>query len=134
MDIAALTPSENTFEIKHPVTDENVGIRVSLMSPDDDRMKPIKRQITDFNLQKQKTTAADTSKLIEPIFLFCGKMLKFNKSLFLFWPIFLSFKFNPSGSVYLFYMVRCIRDPWGEIILVLLKINFSPEPFLYPVY
>lgn len=54
LDLASLKPSENTFEVTHPVTDENIGIRVTLMSPDDDRMKQIKRRITDFNLNKQK--------------------------------------------------------------------------------
>ena len=53
-DIANIKPNEHTFEINHPATDEPVGIRVSLMSPDDPRMKPIKRKVTDFNLQKQK--------------------------------------------------------------------------------
>ena len=62
-DIAEIKPNENTFEILHPETDEPVGIRVTIMSPDDDRMKPIKRRITDFNLQKQKR--GKTLKAIE---------------------------------------------------------------------
>ena len=54
MDISELTPSENTVEIKHPATDEKLGVRVTIMSPDDERMKAIKRKVTDFNIQKQK--------------------------------------------------------------------------------
>ena len=53
-DIANIKPNEQTLEILHPSSDEPVGIRVTLMSPDDPRMKTIKRKITDFNLQKQK--------------------------------------------------------------------------------
>ena len=53
-DIANIAPKEQTLEILHPSSDEPVGIRVTLMSPDDPRMKSIKRKITDFNLQKQK--------------------------------------------------------------------------------
>ncbi len=54
MDISGILPSEQTLEILNPSDDKKLGIRVSLMSPDDPRMKPIKRKITDFNLQKQK--------------------------------------------------------------------------------
>ena len=53
-DITNIAPKEQTIEILHPSSDEPVGISVSLMSPDDPRMKTIKRKITDFNLQKQK--------------------------------------------------------------------------------
>ena len=54
MDIANINTQDHTYEVLHPVTDEPVGIRVTIMSQDDARMKPIKRKITDFNLQKQK--------------------------------------------------------------------------------
>jgi len=53
-DIANIKPSEHNFEIMHPATDEPLGISVTIMSPDDPRVKPIKRKVTDFNLQKQK--------------------------------------------------------------------------------
>lgn len=53
-DIANIKPNEHKFEIMHPATDEPLGISVTIMSPDDPRMKPIKRKVTDFNLQKQK--------------------------------------------------------------------------------
>lgn len=46
-------PIEKTFEIGAPNTGEPVGIRVTLMSPDDPRMKGIKRKISDANLKKQ---------------------------------------------------------------------------------
>lgn len=53
-DIATLKPVEDTFEVLHPVTEEPIGIRVTTMSPDDERMKIAKREIQNFNLQKQK--------------------------------------------------------------------------------
>lgn len=54
MDISELTPDELSLEIRHPATDENLGVRVTIMSPDDKRMKTSKRRVTDQNLQKQK--------------------------------------------------------------------------------
>lgn len=54
MDISNLTPDELSLEIRHPATDDKLGIRVTIMSPDDPRMKASKRKVTDHNLQKQK--------------------------------------------------------------------------------
>lgn len=53
-ELTELKPKEIEFEILNPATDDEIGITVKLMSPDDDRMSSIKRRVTDFNLQKQK--------------------------------------------------------------------------------
>lgn len=50
-DISAIKTVERVVEITHPATKEPLGIRVSLMSIDDPRMKKLKRQITDRRLQ-----------------------------------------------------------------------------------
>ena len=62
-DIANIKPNEHEFEITHPKTDEPIGVSVTIMSPDDPRMKSVKRKVTDFNLQKQKR--GKTLKAIE---------------------------------------------------------------------
>ena len=62
MDISAIRPSERTIEIKHPVSGENLGIRVTLMSPDDERLKPTIRAINDkaiYLKQRSKSFSAD---------------------------------------------------------------------------
>lgn len=62
MDISAIKPSERTIEIKHPVSGENIGIRVTLMSPDDERLKPTIRAINDkaiYLKQRGKSFSAD---------------------------------------------------------------------------
>lgn len=50
MDISNIKTTERVLEILHPATKEQLGIRVTLMSLDDDRMKKTKRQITDRRL------------------------------------------------------------------------------------
>lgn len=48
MDLANIKPaSEMIHEMLHPGTDEPLGIKVSLCSLDDEKMKRIKRKITD---------------------------------------------------------------------------------------
>lgn len=62
MDLATLTPSERKIEIKHPVTDEPIGVRIGLVSMDDESMMKLRRQITDRSqklAQKQKTFSAE---------------------------------------------------------------------------
>ena len=58
MDLSTIKPSEIELEILHPKTDEPVGVKVILISPDDDRMKSIKTRIQDNNIQKQKRNKA----------------------------------------------------------------------------
>lgn len=51
MDISTLTPKERIVEILNPATDAPIGIRVSLISISDPRMKKIKRKIQDAKLR-----------------------------------------------------------------------------------
>lgn len=50
MDISVIKSSERIIEILHPASKEPLGIRVTLMSLDDERMKKIKRSILDRRL------------------------------------------------------------------------------------
>lgn len=54
MEITSLKRVDITKEITHPGTGENIGIRVTIMSPNDKRLKRVIRRITDQNLQKNK--------------------------------------------------------------------------------
>lgn len=45
MDIAELKPVEDIFEIRHPRTNELVGIRVGLRSIEDEALQKVKRRI-----------------------------------------------------------------------------------------
>lgn len=61
-DLANVKPVERTVEIKHPATGADLGVRVTLCSVDDERLKKIRRQITDKRLkleQRGKNFAAD---------------------------------------------------------------------------
>lgn len=61
-DIATIKTTDRTIEILHPATREPIGIRVTLMSIDDERMTKIKRKITDRRLyleQRGKTFKAE---------------------------------------------------------------------------
>lgn len=63
MDISNLSPQERIVEINHPGTGEPLGVKVTLLSLLDERMKKIKRRLTDNRLmldQKgKKFKAAD---------------------------------------------------------------------------
>ncbi len=49
-DIAGIKTTDRTIEIVHPGTGEKLGIRVSLVSIDDERLMKVKRSITDRRL------------------------------------------------------------------------------------
>lgn len=51
MDLSTLKTGDRTIEVASPVTGENLGIRISVMSIDDDRMQKVKRRITDERLR-----------------------------------------------------------------------------------
>jgi hypothetical protein len=52
MDIANIKPSERVLEIHHPADeDEKLGIRVSIVSINDPRLKKVKRKIQDEKLR-----------------------------------------------------------------------------------
>lgn len=54
MDISTLIPNERVIEIKHPVTDEKVGIRVTLVSLDDEKTKQTRRRVINKRIEFEK--------------------------------------------------------------------------------
>jgi len=50
-DLTTITPIEQTLEIVHPASGEPLGVRVSLISLDDERTKRTKRTIADQRLK-----------------------------------------------------------------------------------
>lgn len=65
MDISKLKPLERTIEILNPETDTPLGIRVRLMSIEDDRLKKLKRTFTDAKLKLDSKNKALKSEEIE---------------------------------------------------------------------
>ncbi len=49
-DLSTIKQTDRTIEIVHPVTAENIGLRITLVSLDDERMTKIRRSITDRRL------------------------------------------------------------------------------------
>jgi len=47
VDLATIKPNDRIIEITNPGTGENLGVRVTVMSYDDDRLKKTRRQLTD---------------------------------------------------------------------------------------
>lgn len=54
MDISTLVSKERVIEIKHPATEQDLGIRVTIMSINDDRMKSIRRRCINRRLELEK--------------------------------------------------------------------------------
>nr|DAU20382.1 MAG TPA: hypothetical protein [Caudoviricetes sp.] len=54
MDIAKLKPAERIIEIIHPATGENVGIRVTVISLVDERMKAVRRRFQNKKIELEK--------------------------------------------------------------------------------
>lgn len=74
-NIAEIKPVERTIEILHPATELPIGIRVRLLSIEDDRMKSIRRQITDNSLKLQakgKSFKAEELERNQHILMFTG--------------------------------------------------------------
>lgn len=46
-DLTQIVPTDRSIEILHPATGETLGVRVGLVSIDDDRLTKVKRAITD---------------------------------------------------------------------------------------
>lgn len=65
MDLSSIKPTERTIEITHPGTGLPIGLRVNLLSIEDDRMKRIKRQITDESLKLQAKGKAFKAEELE---------------------------------------------------------------------
>jgi hypothetical protein len=51
MDLSQIKTTDRTIEALHPSTGEKVGIRITLISIDDERMTKVKRQITDERMR-----------------------------------------------------------------------------------
>lgn len=51
MELTALKPVERIIEILHPQTEEPVGVRATVMSINDERLKKVKRKFLDSKLQ-----------------------------------------------------------------------------------
>jgi hypothetical protein len=51
MDLSNLKPNERTLDIVHPGTGAPIGVSVNVMGMDDERMKKIRRAITDRKLE-----------------------------------------------------------------------------------
>ena len=54
MDLSSIKPTERTVEINHPGTGHPLGVRVRIMSIEDDRLKRLKREITDERLKLEQ--------------------------------------------------------------------------------
>lgn len=65
MDISEIKVSTRTIEIKHPKTGDNLGIRVTLKSLDDDTMTKTKRTITDRRLYLEQRGKSFKAEEIE---------------------------------------------------------------------
>jgi hypothetical protein len=65
MELTALKPTDRTIEIVGPATGQPIGLRVRVMSLEDDRLKRIKRQITDESLKLQSKGKAFKADEIE---------------------------------------------------------------------
>ena len=51
MDFSTLKPNERIWEVLHPVSEEPVGIRISLVHVQDSSLRQLKRQIQDERLR-----------------------------------------------------------------------------------
>lgn len=64
-DIANIKPNERIIEIRHPATDEPLGIRLTIIPNSDPRVKKIIRQITDKSLALRRKNKQFTAEEIE---------------------------------------------------------------------
>lgn len=87
MDIASIKPIERTVEITHPGTGAPLGIRVRVMSIEDDRLKKIKRSITDERFKLESKGKSLKSEELEKN----GERLLFGATLGWEW-------YNPTGE------------------------------------
>lgn len=87
VDIANIKPTDRTVDIVDPGTGLPLGIRVRVVSIDDDRLKRLKRQITDESLRLQSKGKSYKSEELERN----SDILLFTASLGWEW-------FNPTGN------------------------------------
>lgn len=65
MDLNTLKPTERFVEIEHPKTGLPIGIKVSIVSINDDRMKRVKRKIQDERIRLESRGKGFKSEEIE---------------------------------------------------------------------
>lgn len=65
IDIFNIKPGDRVISITHPGTDEDLGIKVTIMSSDDERMRVIQRKITNKALDTRKRGKTFTAEQIE---------------------------------------------------------------------
>lgn len=65
MDLATLKPSEITLDILHPGNGKKLGIVVSLVSIEDEKMKKLKRFIANESLKTQQRGKTVTAEKLE---------------------------------------------------------------------
>lgn len=65
MDISAIVPSERIIEIKHPKTENKIGVRISLVSMNDPKVKGIKRRIENEKIKLDQRGKSFTAEKIE---------------------------------------------------------------------
>jgi hypothetical protein len=53
-DLSQIKSGDRIIEINNPATGEPIGVRVNVMSIDDDRMQKVKRRITDERLRLEQ--------------------------------------------------------------------------------
>ena len=87
MDVSKLKPLERTIEILNPENDTPLGIRVRVMSIEDERLKKIKRAFSDERLKRDSKGKALKTEEIERN----AHMLLFTASLGWEW-------YNPTGK------------------------------------
>ena len=64
-NISGIQPEERECEILHPGNDRKIGLAFQVMSISDDRMKDIRRQLTDKTLQKRARNKNQTAIELE---------------------------------------------------------------------
>lgn len=66
MDLSKLAAAGKTYEIRHPVTGENIGVRLVMVSLEDDKLRKLRRAIMDrsskLQLRGKSFTAAEQEK------------------------------------------------------------------------
>lgn len=65
MDIASIQPGERAVEITHPASGEPLGIKVSVISINDERMTKITRTLTNRGLELRKKNKTPSAEDVE---------------------------------------------------------------------
>jgi len=65
MDLSEIKPVERMIDIIHPSTGEEVGLKVTVVSIDDERLKRVKRKIQDESIRLQNKNKSFKAEDIE---------------------------------------------------------------------